>query len=194
MACVFISIVLGIVADAPLKELANPNVPENPAKAPWYFLGLQEMVSYSAFMGGLIIPAVVVVGLGLIPYLDREPNPPGVYFSSRGGRRVAVRSAVFGIVAAVLAVAVPVNFGWLRNWFPDISQLWVIVFNPGSLLTAAYAGWSIRTLQTTGSTRLAAIALFTCFVAGFLIMTYVGMSLRGPNWDFYWSQSQWPVH
>jgi quinol-cytochrome oxidoreductase complex cytochrome b subunit len=116
MACVFISIVLGIVADAPLKELANPNVPENPAKAPWYFLGLQEMVSYSAFMGGLIIPAVVVVGLGLIPYLDREPNPPGVYFSSRGGRRVAVRSAVFGIVAAVLAVAVPVNFGWLRNW------------------------------------------------------------------------------
>jgi quinol-cytochrome oxidoreductase complex cytochrome b subunit len=171
MACMLVSIVFGILVDAPLKELANPNVPENPAKAPWYFLGLQEMVSYSAFMGGLVIPAIVVVGLGLIPYMDREPDRPGVYF-----------------------VAIPVNFGWLRNWFPEISQLWVILINPGSLLTAAYAGWSIRTLQTTRSTRLAAIALFTCFVAGFLIMTYVGMNLRGPNWDFYWSPSDWPVH
>jgi quinol-cytochrome oxidoreductase complex cytochrome b subunit len=194
MACMLVSIVLGIIADAPLKEMANPNVPENPAKAPWYFLGLQEMVSYSAFMGGLVIPAIVVVGLGLIPYLDREPGRSGMYFSSRGGARVAGRSAVFGVLAAVLAVAVPVNFGWLRNWFPDISQLWVIVINPGSLLTAAYAGWSIRTLHTTRSTRLAAIALFTCFVAGFIIMTYVGMNLRGPNWDFYWSKSAWPVH
>ncbi|HEY5623024.1 MAG TPA: cytochrome b N-terminal domain-containing protein, partial [Gammaproteobacteria bacterium] len=82
MACMLVSIVFGILVDAPLKELANPNVPENPAKAPWYFLGLQEMVSYSAFMGGLVIPAIVVVGLGLIPYLDREPDHPGVYFSS----------------------------------------------------------------------------------------------------------------
>ncbi len=194
MACVFLSVVLGIVADAPLKELANPNIPENPAKAPWYFLGLQEMVSYSAFMGGLIIPAIVVVGLGLIPYLDREDDPPGVYFSGRNGRAVALKSLLFGVTAAVLAVAVPVNFGWLRNWFPDISQLWVILVNPGSLLTAAYAAWSIRTLQKTRSTRLAAIALFTCFVAGFLITTYVGMNLRGPNWDFYWSQSDWPAH
>ena len=194
MACMLIAMVFGILGDAPLKELANPNVPENPAKAPWYFLGLQEMVSYSAFMGGLVIPAVVVLGLGLIPYLDREPAPAGVYFSNPAGKRIALTSLIFGVVVAVLAVAIPVNFGWLRNWFPNISQIWVILINPGSLLTAAYAAWSIRTLQTTRSTRLAAIALFTCFVAGFVIMTYVGINLRGPNWDFYWSRSDWPVH
>ncbi len=194
MLTVLICVVLGMIADAPLKELANPSVPENPAKAPWYFLGLQEMVSYSAFMGGLVIPAVAVIGLGLIPYLDREPEDAGVYLSGALGRSVALRSTIFGIVAAVLAVAVPVSFGWLRDWFPNIPQLVIIIFNPGSLLTAAYAGWSIVVLRRTGSTRMAAIALFTCFLAGFVIMTHVGMNLRGPNWNFYWSKSQWPLH
>ncbi len=57
MVVMLLLVVLGIFFDAPLKELANPAIPENPAKAPWYFLGLQEMVSYSAFMGGMIIRA-----------------------------------------------------------------------------------------------------------------------------------------
>jgi quinol-cytochrome oxidoreductase complex cytochrome b subunit len=71
MVTLLICLALAIVMDAPLKELANPAVPENPAKAPWYFLGLQELVSYSAFMGGIGIPTIVLLGLGLIPYLDR---------------------------------------------------------------------------------------------------------------------------
>lgn len=194
MVTMLVCVVLGVVADAPLKELANPAVPENPAKAPWYFLGLQEMVSYSAFMGGLVIPLIVVVGLGLIPYLDREPEDAGVYLSGERGKRVAVQSLIFGAAAAVLAVAVPVNFGWLRNWFPDIHQLAIILVNPGTLLTAAYALWSIVVLRRSGSTRMAAIALFTCFLVGFAILTYVGTYLRGPNWGFYWSADGWPVH
>ena len=194
MACVLLSLILGLFFDAPLKEQANPSIPENPAKAPWYFLGLQEMVSYSAFMGGLLIPAIVVVGLALIPYLDRERGNDGVYLEGRAGRRVALRSLVFGSVAAILTVAVPVTFGWLRSWFPSIPQLIVIFVNPGTLLTVAYAWWSIHVLRREGSTRLAAIALFTCFLAGFVILTYVGSELRGPNWDFYWLKSQWPVH
>ena len=194
MVCMLVCIALGVAFDAPLKEIANPAIPENPAKAPWYFLGLQEMVSYSAFMGGLIIPLTVVVGLALIPYLDREPEDAGVYFSGARGRRVAIRSFVFGIVTAILSVAIPVKFGWLRTWFPDISQLVIIIINPGSLLTAAYAGWSMIVLRDSKSTRMSAIALFTCFLAGFIVLTYVGMELRGPNWDFFWSKADWPVH
>ena len=194
MACLALSLVLGLFFDAPLKEIANPSIPENPAKAPWYFLGLQEMVSYSAFMGGLIIPAIIVLGLALIPYLDRESCESGLYFSGEGGRSVALKSLVFGAVAAVLTVAIPVTFGWFRNWFPGVHQLVIILVNPGTLLTAAYAVWSIRVLKLSGSTRMAAIALFTCFLVGFVILTYVGSELRGPNWDFYWSKSSWPVH
>ena len=95
---------------------------------------------------------------------------------------------------AVLSVAIPVKFGWLRTWFPDISQAVIILINPGSLLTAAYAIWSLMVLRDSGSTRMSAIALFTCFLAGFIVLTYVGMELRGPNWDFYWSKADWPAH
>jgi len=194
MVCVLISVLLGMAFDAPLKEMANASIPENPAKAPWYFLGLQEMVSYSAFMGGLLIPAIVVLGLTLIPYLDREPEEAGVYFSGALGRQTARASLLFGLVAAVLSVAIPVRFGWIRSWFPSAPQLLIILINPGSLLTLAYAGWSVRVLRRTASTRMAAIALFTCFVAGFAVMTYVGTYLRGPNWDFFWSRADWPTH
>ncbi len=187
-------VVLGLAFDAPLKEPANPDVPENPAKAPWYFLGIQEMTSYSGFMGGMIIPMIIILGLGLIPFLDREKEKAGVYFSGKPGKIVAVKSMIIAAILAIAAVAVPVNFGWLRNWFPDVSQLIVIFVNPGTLLTAAYAAWSIYVLRRTQSTRMAAMALFTCFIVGFVIMTIVGTYLRGPNWDFYWSQADWPAH
>ncbi len=194
MGTMLLCLVLGIFFDAPLKVLADPVHPENPAKAPWYFLGLQELVSYSAFVGGLFIPAVTVVGLGLVPYLDREKEPAGIYLDGAHNKRIALHSALFGTLCAVLAVAIPVNFGWLRDWFPGVPQLFIILFNPGTLLTAAYVAWSLRVAGRTGSTRSSAIALFTCFLMGFIILTYVGTELRGPNWDFYWSRSDWPVH
>ena len=55
--------------------------PPNPAKAPWYFLGLQELVSYSAFWGGIGIPTIFVVLLLIAPYLDRKPGGSGVWLS-----------------------------------------------------------------------------------------------------------------
>jgi len=194
MGTLLVCVAAGLLFDAPLREIANPQLPENPAKAPWYFLGLQEMVSYSAFVGGILIPGIVVVGLGLIPYLDREPEPSGVWFSGKRGKRIMVWLVLFGAITAVLSVAIPVKFGWLRLWFPDIPQLMIIIFNPGSLLTAAYALWSTFIVRQTKSTRLGAIALFTCFLVGFVILTYVGTYLRGPDWEFYWSPSQWPAH
>ena len=194
MATMLVCVALGLWFDAPLRELANPSVPENPAKAPWYFLGLQEMVSYSAFVGGIAIPTIAVLGLMLIPYLDREPEPAGLWFSGKKGRRITLYSVLFAAIASVLSVAIPVKYHWLRYWFPDIQQIWIILINPGSLLTLAFAAWSVLIVRTTQSTRLGAVALFTCFLVGFVILTYVGTYLRGPNWDFYWSKADWPLH
>lgn len=60
--------------NAPLEEMANPAKTPNPAKAPWYFLGLQEMVSHSALVGGVLAPALTVLALLAIPYFDRNPS------------------------------------------------------------------------------------------------------------------------
>jgi quinol-cytochrome oxidoreductase complex cytochrome b subunit len=59
---------------APLEEMANPAKTPNPAKAPWYFLGLQELVSHSALLGGVVAPTLMVVALLAIPYFDRNPS------------------------------------------------------------------------------------------------------------------------
>jgi quinol-cytochrome oxidoreductase complex cytochrome b subunit len=85
--------------NAPLEEMANPAKTPNPAKAPWYFLGLQELVSHSALIGGVVVPTLAVLALVAIPYLD--PNP-----SRRpADRKWAIRAfAAFAIVNVVLIV------------------------------------------------------------------------------------------
>lgn len=194
MAVVAVCLALSYFFDAPLKEIANPLIPENPAKAPWYFLGLQELVSYSGFMGGVVLPGLVVFGLLLIPFLDREPEPGGVWFSGRRGRLIFGWSAAFAAVFVLGLEAFAIRFGWLRDWFPQINQLWIILINPGTVIAAVFIAWSQATLRRTGSTRLSAIALFTTILVAFVILTVIGTHFRGPNWDFYWSKSQWPVH
>jgi quinol-cytochrome oxidoreductase complex cytochrome b subunit len=74
-------LVVSILFNAPLEEPVNVMHPPNPAKAPWYFLGLQELVSYSAFWGGVGIPTLEVIILLLVPYLDRKPGGVGRWFA-----------------------------------------------------------------------------------------------------------------
>ena len=194
MFTIAVMLVLGYFIDAPLREIANPEVPENPAKAPWYFLGLQEMVSYSAFMGGIGIPAIIVIGLALIPYLDREEEEPGRWFSGAQGKRITLLSTIFTAIVTIGLLAFTVNFGWLRNWYPGVPQIVITLINPGTVLVVVFSAWSLATVRATRSTRMGAIAMFTCFLVAFVIMTWFATVHRGPNWDFYWWPSQWPNH
>ncbi len=194
MITILICLALAIMVDAPLKELANPAVPENPAKAPWYFLGLQEMVSFSAFMGGIGIPTIVLVGLGLIPFLDRESSGTGEWFGGPGGWSLVKRSIGVGLIAALVVEAIAIRFGWIREWFPNAPQLLITFINPGTVLTLIYAAYSVWCVRRYNSTRAGALGLFTCFLCGFLLLTIIGTYFRGPNWVFYWSPAQWPGH
>jgi hypothetical protein len=68
-------IVFSTFVQAPLRELANPNLTPNPSKAPWYFLGLQELLRYfHPQIAGVIVPTLILVGLAAIPYVDRNPS------------------------------------------------------------------------------------------------------------------------
>src|SRR5512141_3093731 len=95
-------LVLAVFLNAPLEAPANPTSPPNPSKAPWYFLGLQEMVSYSAFWGGVGIPTIFVLLLLLLPYLDRNPKGVGVWFSRH--RLLATTFTTLLLVNLVLVV------------------------------------------------------------------------------------------
>ncbi len=192
MAVLAALLILSVLFDAPLKEIANPAVPENPAKAPWYFLGLQELVGYSALAGGMIVPGIALVGLALIPYLDRETGFIGHWFSGKLGKRITIETAVFSFIVTAGLIAITVQYGWLRSWFPTINQLFIIAINPGTIIVAAAFAWSVYIVLRSKSRRMGAISVFTFFLVSFLVLTYVATFLRGPNWGFYWSSADWP--
>jgi quinol-cytochrome oxidoreductase complex cytochrome b subunit len=71
---------LSLFIDAPIYERADPLHPPNPARAPWYFVGVQEMVSHSAFFGGVVAPTLIALFLLMAPLLDRGRSPGGRWF------------------------------------------------------------------------------------------------------------------
>lgn len=118
------AIVLGLSLffDAPLEEMANPTKPPNPSKAPWYFLGLQEMVSYDAFWGGIGIPTLIVIGLILIPYLDSNPEGEGVWFHRSRYLAISLFTAFMASQGLLVLIGVyfrGANWGWIWPWFEN---------------------------------------------------------------------------
>ena len=80
LACILVLAWLGLLIEAPLDVPANPDFTPNPAKAPWYFLGIQEMLLYfDPWLAGVVIPFLIVSGLILIPLLDADPRGAGYY-------------------------------------------------------------------------------------------------------------------
>jgi quinol-cytochrome oxidoreductase complex cytochrome b subunit len=88
---------LAVTFSAPLRGIANPNVTPEPAKAPWYFAGLQELLSrFDPLVAGILIPTGVVLALVLLPYIDRNPDTRARY------RKVAI--ALFSILLTIFVV------------------------------------------------------------------------------------------
>ena len=110
-----------LLVDAPLEEIADAARTPNPAKAPWYFLGLQELVHYGAFFGGVVVPTAMVLALLALPYVDSRGGGVGVWFARE--RRLA--NAVFGLLAVAVVVLTVVgtffrgpNWAWVWPWAP----------------------------------------------------------------------------
>jgi len=92
--CSVLLIVWSIVLQAPLEEPANPSVSPNPSKAPWYFLGLQEMLVYfDPWIAGVLFPTVILLGMMTIPFLDTNKKGSGYY--SFAERKMAISLFMF---------------------------------------------------------------------------------------------------
>lgn len=190
---VLIILLIALVADAPLLERANPAFPENPAKAPWYFLGIQELVSYSAFAGGMVVPVLYLIFLFSIPYRDREDLYMGQWFSGSQGRKLVLISAGSSLAIVLLQLLILVRAGGLRDWIPGVSQWFVMLFNPAMVTSILFILGAEITRRKTSSSRMAGLVLFTASLVALIVFTVMGIFFRGPNWEFYWSASHWPV-
>lgn len=97
LAAIIILAVWSMGIDAPLKAIADPNWTENPAKAPWYFIGLQEMLVYfDPWIAGVMLPGLIIIGLMIIPYID--PNPRGIGEYNFRDRKLAVSMFMVGYI------------------------------------------------------------------------------------------------
>ena len=121
LAAIIVTIILmvwSITLNAPLEEPSNPNVTMNPAKAPWYFLGLQEMLVYfDPWIAGVVMPTLIIVGLIIIPYIDTNPLGAGYYTIKQ--RKFALATFGFGFLLLWVAMIIIGTFirgpGW--QWF-----------------------------------------------------------------------------
>jgi hypothetical protein len=143
--CTAILIVWAVVLKAPLEAPATAAKAPNPSKAPWYFLGLQEMlVYYDPWMAGVVLPTMIIVGLIAIPYIDFNPKGSGYYTFNQ--RKFAVTTFLFGFV--VLWVTLIVLGTILRgpNWnFFGPFEYWdthkVLPLNNVNLSTIFWQNW-----------------------------------------------------
>jgi hypothetical protein len=95
VALTIILLVWALLINAPLMEVATPGISENPSKAPWYFVGLQELLVYfDPWVAGVMIPAIIIICLVLIPYLDSNPQGKGAYTFSE--RKFVLLNFIFG--------------------------------------------------------------------------------------------------
>ena len=160
---------MGLLWKAPLEELANPLHTPNPAKAPWYFTGLQELLHcFPPFVAGVILPGLIVSGLFFIPFspvFDRVTT----YDAKQWFRRKPVRM----VVAAVLILVFSVLLVRVHAW--------------DALLPATEsAAQPARGFRSWLSSRPLSFWIMTLFLMEAVVLTAVGTLFRGPSWAWVW--------
>lgn len=177
VACEVITILLVTMAlfwDAPLEGLADPMQTPNPAKAPWYFLGLQELLHYfPPVVGGVLIPTLVIIALVVIPYFNVNVQAEGLWLRNRGKRL-----RIFAIVTLALVA------------FLIVFEVWAVlaptVLIGAAMLFAAREAADAGRFRRWLCLRPLSFWIMTWFLVTASLLTAIGTFFRGPGWSWVW--------
>lgn len=166
-------VVVSLLWNAPLEELANPMHTPNPAKAPWYFLGLQELLHYfPPVVAGVLIPGLVVMALIIIPYFNINVEAEGLWLRNRSRRL-----RIFGIMVVVFCI------------FLAVFDVWVALVP--SIVVAAFMLLAARTDPQTAHGfkrwlvgKPLSFWIMTWFLVELFVLTAIGTFFRGPGWSW----------
>ncbi|HLN00754.1 MAG TPA: hypothetical protein VK335_15810 [Bryobacteraceae bacterium] len=168
-------VLLALFWDAPLEELADPMQTPNPAKAPWYFLGLQELLHYfPPVIAGVLIPTMVIVALIVIPYFNINVEAQGVWLRDKQ-RRMRIVAIVVGVLSALFLA--------LQVWVILIPTLVVAGF---MFLAAASAPDSPQRFRRWLVSKPLSFWIMTWFLIQASVLTMVGTFFRGAGWSWVW--------
>jgi hypothetical protein len=178
-------ILFSVLRNAPLEEMANPDVTTNPAKAPWYFVGLQELLLHMhPALAGVIVPTILVLFLLALPYLDTERHGAGVWFGSSRAKWITFWSALYGLVVMTGFILFD-EFVGVQELFPGAPARVVGIAIPAlALAVFVILPWLVLRARSA-TTREVVIALFTLMLASALVVTISGFLFRGPGMHLY---------
>jgi hypothetical protein len=172
-------VIVALFWDAPLEQLANPLLTPNPAKAPWYFLGLQELLHFfPPFVAGILIPTLVVIALIVIPYFNVNIEGRALWAYQPAQH---LRAIVIGVLMLLAFLAA---FHAWTIFVPTALVATLLVFSYTG--RQAQKGW----LQSL-ATKPLSWWIMTWFIAVSICLTAVGTFFRGPGWSWVWP---WGTH
>jgi menaquinol-cytochrome c reductase cytochrome b/c subunit len=166
---------IALIFNAPLEGLADPSHTPNPAKAPWYFLGLQEMLHYfPPVVAGVLVPGLVVTALIVIPYFKVNIEAGGLFLKDRQRRL-----RIFYLVAAALSL--------FLLFFKVYAALVPTVIMAGLMLLAAEGSQQSRSrVRRYLAGRPLSFWVMTWFLFELVVLTAIGTFFRGPGWAWVW--------
>jgi len=186
---VWLGVLLGwsMLVPAPLEGIANPNLSPNPAKAAWYFLGLQELIlHFHPIFGAVLLPGAAVLLLVLLPFYDHRTENEGIYFRSLSGRGVTLLAVVLGIIfTPAWLLADEYLLDW-SGWMPALPSIITTGAIPtalvlaGSLILDRILNWLLRI-----DTEERVLFWFTFLFTALVLLTIVGIFFRGAGMRLY---------
>jgi len=166
---------MALLWNAPLEQLADPQHTANPAKAPWYFTGLQELLHYfPPFVAGIILPTLIVLALIVVPFFHVNIKDETLWARGKS-RRLAV--------LAVVVVALTLLLLHVGAWDALIPVLTIGVL---MALAATWFGRPRGRFQDWLSAKPLSFWIMTWFLMEAVILTTVGALFRGPGWAWVW--------
>jgi Cytochrome b(C-terminal)/b6/petD len=166
---------IALIFSAPLEGLADPSHTPNPAKAPWYFLGLQEMLHYfPPMVAGVLVPGLVVMALIVIPYFKVNIEAEGLFLKDRGRRLrifyfMAIALSLFLLFFKVYAALVPTLI---------VAAVMFVAAQSSPQSSSASRRYLAR--------RPLSYWVMTWFLFELVVLTAIGTFFRGPGWSWVW--------
>jgi quinol-cytochrome oxidoreductase complex cytochrome b subunit len=179
---------VSVIFNAPLEAKANPGLSPNPTKAPWYFAGIQELLlHFHPLFALFIIPVLMLITLVVIPYLNYQTVPAGVWFASHRGRRMAVTAALVAVILTPIGIMADEWVIDFTAWMPGLSPVVRNGIMPAAFVWAAIIVFYRLVKKKYAATNNESIqSVFVLLVAAFIILTITGIWFRGAEMALMW--------
>lgn len=181
-------LVLSTIADAPLRERANPSFSPNPAKAPWYFMGLQELlIHFHPFFAIVIFPVVLISGIIWLPFIKTGDSGQGIWFISEKGKLAGIYSAIAAFIFTILFILVSELLPdpeTITSSLPSIITTGLIPFLIVCSTIFLFMKWLQAKIKIIRSEYLQSIIII--LIISYSVLSLVGIFFRGEGMDLMW--------